>query len=391
MTNRPGHRRFGHVRRLPSGRYQASYIGPDGRRRAAPDTFERKKDADLYLAHVESLMTRGEWTDPTRAKVRFGDYADRWVTERAGLRPRTVELYRWLLGKHIRPQLGMVALDSLSTPMIRNWRAELLAAGVSETMAAKSYRLLRAILNTAVDEDRILARNPCRVRGADRENPAERPVLTVAQVFALADAMRYRRLRALILVAGFATLRWGEVTALRRCDIAPDGSWVRVAVAHTEVIGRGIVVGPPKSRAGSRTVAVPSAIRPEIVKHLSTYVDHRPDALVFTGPKGGALRRAHFNNLTRWVETVKAIGAPGLHFHDLRHTGNHLAAQTGATTKDLMARMGHDDMRAALIYQHATGEADRVIADRLSDMLGVHAMSRPLDDDGSADAPGRAR
>ena len=107
---------------------------------------------------------------------------------------------------------------------------------------------------------------------------------------------------------------------------------------------------------------------------------------MFTGPKGGALRRAHFNNLTRWVETVKAIGAPGLHFHDLRHTGNHLAAQTGARTKDLMARMGHDDMRAALIYQHATGEADRVIADRLSDMLDEHARSRPHDDDGSGAA-----
>ena len=120
-------------------------------------------------------------------------------------------------------------------------------------------------------------------------------------------------------------------------------------------------------------------------------LDHRPDALVFTGPKGGALRRAHFNNLTRWVETVKAIGAPGLHFHDLRHTGNHLAAQTGATTKDLMARMGHDDMRAALIYQHATGAADRVIADRLSDMLDEQAVSHPLDDDGSADAPVRVR
>ena len=59
-------------------------------------------------------------------------------------------------------------------------------------MAAKSYRLLRAVLNTAVDEDRIIPRNPCRVRGADRNNPAERPVLTVAQVFELADAMRYR-------------------------------------------------------------------------------------------------------------------------------------------------------------------------------------------------------
>ena len=138
MTNRPGHRRFGHVRRLPSGRYQASYIGPDGRRRTAPDTFERKKDADLYLGHVESLMTRGEWTDPTRAKVRLADYADRWVTERAGLRPRTVELYRWLLGKHIRPQLGMVALDSLSTPMIRNWRKWLNGASHSKPSGRSS-------------------------------------------------------------------------------------------------------------------------------------------------------------------------------------------------------------------------------------------------------------
>ncbi len=384
MANRSGHRRFGYVRKLPSGRYQASYLGPDGRRRTAPETFERKKDADLYLSRVETLLSQGEWTDPARAKIRLGDYAERWIGERAGLRPRTVELYRWLLGKHIAPYLGAVSLGGLTTPMIRHWRAELLAAGVSETMAAKSYRLLRAVLNTAVDEDQIIPRNPCRVRGADRESPAERPVLTVAQVFELADAMRYRRLRALVLVAAFATLRWSEATALRRCDVAADGSWVRVSVAHTEVVGRGIVVGPPKSRAGVRTVAIPAAIRPEIVKHLMTYVDHRPDALVFTGPKGGALRRAHFNNLSRWVETVREIGAPGLHFHDLRHTGNHLAARTGATTKDLMARMGHDDMRAALIYQHATGEADRVIADRLSDLLADHTRPGPDDDDGAA-------
>ena len=80
-----------------------------------------------------------------------------------------------------------------------------------------------------------------------------------------------------------------------------------------------------------------------------SYVDQRPNALVFTGPQGATLRRGNFNTLTRWVETVAKLGVPGLHFHDLRHTANHLAARTGATTKDLMARMGHDDMRAALI------------------------------------------
>jgi integrase len=269
--------------------------------------------------------------------------------------------------------------------MIRHWRADLLDSGVSETMVAKSYRLLRAVLNTAVDEDRIISRNPCRVRGADRESPAERPVLTVAQVFELADVVRYRRLRVLILVTAFATLRWGEVTALHRRDIAPDGSWVRVSFAHTEVVGRGIVVGPPKSRADVRTISIPEAIRPEIAKHLMTYVEPAPDALVFTGPKGGALRRAHFNNLTRWVDTVKQVGVPGLHFHDLRHTGNLLAAQTGASTKDLMSRMGHDDMRAALIYQRATSEADRRIAERLSGLVDEHRGARTDDPDDGED------
>jgi integrase len=98
------------------------------------------------------------------------------------------------------------------------------------------------------------------------------------------------------------------------------------------------------------------------------------------------MSRSRPSNLTRWVETVKTIGVPGLHFHDLRHTGNHLAARTGATTKDLMARMGHDDMRAALIYQHATAEADREIADRLSDLVEGHTGSRPDDDGGPAGA-----
>ena len=129
MANRPGHRRFGSVRKLPSGRYQASYLGPDGRRRTAPETLDRKKDADLYLSRVESVMSQGEWTDPLRAKIRLGDYAERWVRERAGLRPRTIELYRWLLGKHIVPMLGPVPLGTLTTPMIRNWRADLLESG----------------------------------------------------------------------------------------------------------------------------------------------------------------------------------------------------------------------------------------------------------------------
>ena len=192
MPNRPGHRRFSNVRKLPSGRYQVRYRGLDGRMRSHPETFARKGDADRVVSLLEAQLIAGEWTDPQRGRVSLGEYARIWITQRTGLRPRTVDLYRWLLAKHIEPYLGKVPIGKISTQLVREWRSDLLSHGVSATMAAKAYRLLRAVLATAVEDDRILPRNPCRIRGAGSEHPAERPVLTVAQVLKLADLVGRR-------------------------------------------------------------------------------------------------------------------------------------------------------------------------------------------------------
>ncbi|MFZ2116116.1 MAG: site-specific integrase, partial [Pseudonocardiaceae bacterium] len=142
----------------------------------------------------------------------------------------------------------------------------------------------------------------------------------------------------------------GEVTALRRRNLAPDGSWVQVAGALVELKGKGLVYGPPKARASLRTNALPEAIRPAIVEHLARYVKDSPDAWMFTGERRNPIRSGNRNLLTGWKDAVTAIGRPGLHFHDLRHTGNTLAAQTYVSMKDLMAWMGQDSPRAALIY-----------------------------------------
>ena len=376
-----GARDFGNVRKLPSGKWQARYVGPDGQRRSAPHTFDTKTAAARWLRLTESEVTRGEWTDPEAARVTVQDYAEQWIRERAELRPRTVALYRWLLAKHIVPHLGGVELGRLTTALVRRWRADLLETGASESIAAKCYRLLRAVLNTAATEDRIIRANPCRVRGADKENPAERPTLTVGQVFALADAMPHPRYRVLVLLTAFCSLRWGEATALRRGDIGEDGSVVRISVAHTEVAGRGIVVGPPKSRAGVRTVVVPNAIRADLVQHLRERVGQGTAALLFTGDQGRAIRRSNFAQRVKWTETVAGLEMTGVHFHDLRHAGNVWAAQTRVSTRDLMARMGHDDMRAALIYQRATQEAADRIVQALSELADRHRGT-----DGSAGA-----
>jgi hypothetical protein len=156
MPNKTGHRRFGNVRRLPSGRYQARYLAPDGRMRSHPDTFERKGDAERVLTLIEAQMIHGDWTDPQGAKVRLSEYANDWITQRAGLRPRTADLYRWLLAKQVTPYIGNLPIGKLTAQVIRQWRADLLSRSVSATMAAKACRLLRAVLTTAVEDDKLL-------------------------------------------------------------------------------------------------------------------------------------------------------------------------------------------------------------------------------------------
>lgn len=86
---------------------------------------------------------------------------------------------------------------------------------------------------------------------------------------------------------------------------------------------------------------------------------------------------------TRWVDVVRDMGLSGLHFHDLRHTGNMLAAASGAGLKDLMARMGHDNVRAAMIYQHAVRGADKLITDAIDQQLKKRDEG---DDDGPTGA-----
>jgi hypothetical protein len=184
----PRKRSFGWVRRLPSGRYQASYVAPTGRRRVAPSTFPTKTDASAWLTRVQASILGGRWRDPVLAHQQFETYADRWISERPGLRPRTLDLYRWLFTRYLQPHLAGTSLEDLTPFVVRRWRADLLDTGVSAIMAAKAYRLLRAILNTAVDDD-IIERNPCRLRGAGDEKPAERPTLTYRQVQQLCMAV----------------------------------------------------------------------------------------------------------------------------------------------------------------------------------------------------------
>ncbi|MFI0374138.1 site-specific integrase [Actinomadura sp. 1N219] len=157
------------------------------------------------------------------------------------------------------------------------------------------------------------------------------------------------RYRALVLLGTFARLRWGELAALRRQHLDLDAGVVRVVGSLAELDGGTLVEDTPKSRAGRRVVSIPAEIIPDLQAHLDEFAEDGPDGRVFVGPRGGPLRRSGFRRI--WNKVRSDVGLPDLHFHDLRHVGNTLAASTGASLKELMARMGHASTRAALIYQ----------------------------------------
>jgi len=201
---------------------------------------------------------------------------------------------------------------------------------------AKAYRLLHAVLETAYD-DQLIRRNPCRIEGAGKKESAEREIISLPVVFAIADAVPVRY-RLLVLLATFGSLRWGELVGLRRETVDHSACVVRVVETTAELDRGGLVPETPKSKAGRRTVAFPAELVPELRLHLDRFAVPGERGLVFVGPKGGALRRSNFRPI--WNAACEQAGIPGLHFHDLRHVGGTLAAATGASLKELMARLG---------------------------------------------------
>jgi integrase len=225
--------------------------------------------------------------------------------------------------------------------------------------------MVHSIFNTAVD-DLLIRRNPCRIKGAGQDKADERPTLTIDQVFAVANAIQ-ARYRLLVLLGALTSLRFGEFAALRRRDIDLKAGELRVRRSQAELRRGRTIIKDPKSEAGKRFVAIPAVVLADLDDHLNRFAESGPDGLVFVGPKGGCLRRRNFHRLWTKALADAEVVVEDVHFHDLRHTGNTLAAATGASTKELMARMGHSTMRAALIYQHASRDRDRQIAEAISD------------------------
>jgi integrase len=356
-----GHRAFGHVRKLPSKRYQASYL-VDGVRYKAAETFEDKEGADMWLAERRREIRGDEWIAPSKgAPLTFGTYAKGWLEHRQ-LKPRTRYHYEKMLDSRIFPRFKNVPIRAISAEMIDHWYA---AQGDERpTARSHAYGLLRAILAGAVQDQKIKY-NPCHIRGAGnskRVHKAEPASLTELETIVAAMPDRYQ---LMTLLAAWCAMRFGELTELRRGDIDMKRGVVKIRRAVVRVNGE-MIVGTPKSDAGTRDVAIPPHLMPLVEAHLSEHADPGKSGLLFPAASGGHMAPSTLYKV--WYPARRAAGRDDLRWHDLRHTGAVLAAQTGATLAELMGRLGHSTPGAALRYQHAARDRDREIAKALSAM-----------------------
>lgn len=372
---RPAKRRprnTGSVRQLDSGRWQARYRDADQRLKAAPKTFDTKLDAQLWLAdYAEGVAA----LEPAARKtvMTFEDYANAWLAaggQRAGLKPRTAELYRQQLDSALIPEFGGLRLDRITAARVRAWYGSL--DPEKSTRRRQLYALLSSIMSTAVTDEQIEA-SPCRIVGAHkRDRKTVTNIASPAEVEMIADAIA-PRYRAAVLLAFWCALRQGEILELRRSDLDLDGMVVHIERAVTRT-SEGFVVGEPKSEAGTRVVAIPPHIKPALTRHLEKYVGASAGALLFPSAGDPTTHLAVSALYSVFYRARSKAGRDDLRWHDLRHSGLTLAAQTGATTADLMAMAGHTKPDTAQIYQHSTSTRASQIAAAMSEAAGENVV-----------------
>lgn len=355
---------FGSVDQLATG-YRARYFGPDGRRYKAPTLFKTKKEARSWLSLRHAEIIKKAWEPPEVQQQRptkqtFAEYAEQWLSER-DLKDRTSEHYRRLLDHHLlKAPFASLPLSSITSDDVRAWHAKM--GNGTPTLRAHCYGLLRTIMGTAASDGKIRI-NPCVIRGAGTSRRVHkiRPA-TLDELEIITKAMPENQ-QAMILLASWCALRFGELTELRRMDVDLGDEVIRVrrAVVRTT---NGFKETTPKSDAGVRDVSIPPHLLPALEDHLEKHVGAKRDSLLFPADQGGHLAPATLYR--RFYKARAAAGRDDLRFHDLRHSGAVLAAATGASLAELMARLGHSTAGAALRYQHAARGRDREIAALLS-------------------------
>ncbi|MDR0848891.1 MAG: site-specific integrase [Propionibacteriaceae bacterium] len=369
------------IRELPSGHWQARYVGPDAKHHCA--TFHLKNSATQWLLterkYWESLLSENklaEWKSPkvreqeaaetlraVDATPTLAEYAEKWISS-GGFRPSYVKRVSSLLKLHILPVLGEYRLNAITRAMVRDWWDGL--DKNKRRTADLAFGALRSIMTSAKEDDHEwITENPVRVKGAggpSNEREASKAAITGEQLRAVVDNMPPRWALG-VSIAAWAGLRSGEVRELRRKDL--DLEHGKLTVSRSVTTGlEGRVIGQPKTTAGVRTIDLPQPLIEDIRHHLNSWAQIGQEGLLFYAPVGGG--NVPENTWRKaYNRACDAAGVSGIPFHELRAHMKTRLELAGATDRETTAIMGHTDMGTSRRYNrvelaHMAGTVERM-------------------------------
>ena len=345
----------GTTRKLPSGKYQARIIRPDGTRESL-GTYRTKTEAERALVRAEAEQIEGEWEPTPDNPGTVGEWAERWLDGAHHLKPSTRASYEVALRSHVLPRWGDTPVTNITRQDIAEWVAEMVGAGQKPDRIRLNMVALRNTLNIAMDAN-VLHVNPTIGIKRPQSKSHEMHPLTVEQIEALAEAIsrphgRTERpdLGLAVRLAAYTGLRAGELWALRRKHLDLDHRTIRVSESMT--ITDGTLIASTTKTGTSRAVTWPAFLDEVIAKHLATRPDD-PDALVFVSTTETPMRHNNFM-AQHFRPALEPAGLPkGIRFHDLRHTHASLLIAMGAHPKAIQERLGHSSITVTLdIYGH---------------------------------------
>lgn len=343
-------------------------------------TFRTKDEAKAFERAELTARDRGDWIDPAARNRTFAEVATAWLGSNPSKKPATIAVEQSMIDRHVIPTLGAKRFGTVTPAEVQT-----LVNGLSRVLSPRSVRrvlsVVRAISNYAVATDTV-ARTPMRGVKLPSPTKARVHVFTAQELVAVADALPAEH-RPMVWLGAILGLRWGEVAGLQMGAIDLLG--------RTLAVERAVVRGPkgrpelgqPKSEAGHRTLAMPTALADLLGAHAKALgiTAANPDVLLFPAPDGGPLRYSNWLRRTWWPamvtsglgtleqdEDTKRWHYHGPGFHDLRRTSATALVVDGVDVKTAQYRLGHSSPVLTLeVYAQAVPAAERRAADALGE------------------------
>ena len=370
----------GSIRKRKDGRWEGRYTaGHD------PETGKAiyKNVLGRIQAEVKEKLKQAieetQALDVTKAgKYTVGEWMEVWFQDYAKIkvRPSSHQTYQGYIHNHIRPNIGDIPLEKLTSLDLQKFYKKLLvqgrvdrveAKGQPKGLSAKTVRNIHQILSSALklaQEQRLILTNPAEGCALPRVEHQEMKTLTTVQLASFFREARESGVFELYYLELATGLRRGELLGLKWEDVDLERGDLRVRRQVSRINGE-VVEAPLKTKNAYRTLPL-AEDTVSVLREQRKKVGNSP--WVFPSPDGGPISPDSVLHMLHRV--LKRAGLPKVRFHDLRHTFATLALQNGVDVKTVSGMLGHFSAGFTLdTYAHITSAAQRQAAKTMENVL----------------------